>query len=85
MGSGFVLHPGIVNILIALILKCESEDFGSGGGGEGGHKRSPSFHFLVAGQFGLTYLTQLLALVHDYSVYRRWRVWYQVFIDWVRF
>ena len=35
MGSGFVLHPGIVNILIAVILKCESEDFGSGGGGEG--------------------------------------------------
>ena len=71
MGSGFVLHRGIVNILTAEILKCESEDFGRGGGegwggrGCAGHKRSPSFHFLVAGQFGLIYLTRLLALVHD--------------------
>ena len=36
MGSGFVLHRGIVNILIAEILKCESEDFGSEGGRGGG-------------------------------------------------
>lgn len=60
MGSGFVLHRGIVNILTAEALKCESEDFGGGGGWEG--ISSPWFHFLVAGQFGLIYLLDFLLL-----------------------